>query len=1681
MTDTQDSVLAGGGRTLAGRYELERVLKEGGGVTTALATDRETGAEVVVKIVGASAVSAGARMRLEHEAEVLRRLDSPRLASILEVGVDDDVLFLVMPRVPGLALDRLLAEQRPMPVAEAAAFGAKLFSALAEAHACGIVHRDVKPANVLVGPGPRHDVTLIDFGLARSGWLAQSLRDLPVGTARYVAPEQAGLLHVPVDERADLYSGGAVLFEAVAGRPPFEGATVGEVLRAHASTPAPRLRGLGLDVPAALDEIVQRLLRKDPRDRYQTAAGVVADLEQLRAGLAGGNPDPPVVIGVHDERHTLTEPAFVGRTRELAVLDGEVDAAAAGDGALILVEAESGGGKSRVLDELEHRAAAAGAWVLRGQGLDQAATRPFQMLTSVAEEIVAAAGAEPGIVERIRGSFGQDADDIRAALPALGQLLPDTGSRLGPEQHAPARVSAALSGLFDALGHQGRPAVVLLDDCQWADEPTLHLLGRWVSAAPEAAGRHTTVVAAFRSDEVGPESPLRRTGARRTIVLPPFADADVRGLVESMAGPLPNRAVEVVETLAGGSPFMASAVLRGLVEVGALVREGRGWEIDDAAIADVQSSRRAAAFLTQRLRLLPDPARRLLTIGAVLGKEFDLELAADLAGQSGREAVGAVNEAHRRNIVWFARTGAGCVFVHDKLREALLADVGADELAALHLGAAERLERLEPAPVFELGYHFDAAGAHGRALPYALAAGDEARRRHALDLAERQYRIARRGASETPDPDAVYRAAHGLGEVLLLQGRYADAEAEFLGAREVAHDDARRAEVARQLGEVAFRRGDVAEAGRFLEQALRLMGRHPPRRRAIFFVLLVWEVLVQVGHTVFPRRLGRKDPSTARGRADLAAARAYSRMAYTFWFARGRIPCAWVHLRGMNLVERYPPGPELAQAWSEHAPVMTMIPYHTRAIAYAEKSFAIRERLGDVWGQGQSLSFHGVALYSASRYEECIDKCRRAVRLLQRTGDQWEVNTATWNIAFAQYRLGRLQQAIATAQRVHGSGSAIGDHQAAGIGLGAWAKAAAGDLPADIVAAALARERDDVHTSAEVLSADALRLMAAGDPGAAVARLEEADKLVRASGLRQEYVSPVVAWLTTARRLQIEALGPWHPRQRRRIAREAARTSRRARRTARFYRNNAPHAWREAGYLYALSGRTRRARACFDRALAVAEGQSARYERALTLEARGRVGLAAGWAGAEDDLSEAAAELAAMRGTADTPEPQPTLSLADRFERLLDEGRNIAAALTPDAVHEALRAAAEALLRPQGVRVLDVAAAWDDALASSGGSEDPFVSRSLVERAMRTARPASSAGDLGADAGESMLLAAARSAMAAPVFVRGRPAACLYVTHDEVGGLYGDDDERIAQFLTSIAGAALENAEGFASVQALTRSLEQRVAERTADLATANRELDRSLAELRVAFEREQEVAERLRTLDTLKNEFVAMVAHDLRSPMATISQAAKTLVYSWDALTQSDREHLLDMIVRSTNGLSGLVEDVLQVARIESGQFSYELAEFDLAALVQRTVREIVVGVTNEIVVEAAEDLPPAYGDVERNWQVLMNLLSNAAKFSAEGTPIHVTVAGDGDMLRVSVADRGAGIAAEDMPRLFQKFSRIRAADVRGKVKGTGLGLYICQCIVEAQGGRIWAQSRLGEGSTFSYTVPAAGGAAGR
>ncbi|MDQ3898563.1 MAG: AAA family ATPase, partial [Actinomycetota bacterium] len=1201
-------------RRFGARFRATRVLRAGPTGETLRGIDETDGSEVVIRTVLNPDPAAAAR--LEGELAALARLDATGLVRPVAAGRQGAVLYSVQPYAPGVTLEaRLGLEAEPLRVADALAVGRGVLAALAEAHEHGVVHGDVRPSNIVVRTTPGDTgrfeaATLVDFGVVQLRRVGGTPPESGLRAARYTSPEAAGLVAHEVDARSDLYSAGAVLFECLAGRPVFQGETVGQVLRQHLTDPVPALRSLGILMPRALDEVVQRLLMKEPADRYASARAVLDDLEQIAVALDAGDDDPDVLVGAHDPRRTLTVPSFVGRDHELTAIEAELAQARQGWGGLVLVEGESGGGKTKLLDELAQRTAEHGVWVLRGQAVDQMAQRPLRVLDGVVEAVVDRAEADPSFAGAMRKALDAHLQALVDALPALAGVFHngETGS-LGPEAYGEARSLPALSAFLDALAASGGPVLVALDDCQWADELTLKLIGHWSTHRPDAdGGRQVLLVAAFRSEEVPPGAPLRRLPPSAHVTLSPFTDEDMRRILISMAGPLPDRAVAVVERLSEGNPFMATAVLRGLVETGALVEETEGWGVDPEAMADVQTSRHAAAFLTRRLDLFPPPARRLLSVGALLGKEFDATIAATLAGQSAAEAEAAVDEARRRHVLW--SSGSRCTFVHDKLREALLAQLDELDRRSLHRDAALAIEARSPERVFELAYHFDAAGDARRALPYALAAADGARSQHALEIAERHYRIAARGAAGADDRSR-RQVAEGLGDVLMLRGHYDQAAAQLQTAAELAADVVDRAAIEGKLGELAFKQGDVATASRIVEGAVRLLGRRMPRRDVGFLVSAVFEVVVQALHTLAPRLfLARRNPE--RARAELLAVRLYSRLAYIYWFQRGRFPCLWAHLREMNLAERYPPSAELAQAYSEHAPVMTMVPWFSRGLAYSERSLLIRTDLGDVWGQGQSLHFIGVVHYAASHYQECIDHCRRAAVLLDRTGDCWESNTAKWHIAFSLYRLGDLAAAIEASRAVRRAAVEIGDHQAAGIALGGWTKAAQGDVPAELIEGDLDRVGEDVHTGAEILQAEARRLMAAGRPAEAVAALDRAAGMVAAKGLKQEYVAPIQPWLATALRLQLQDAAPWSPR-RNQILRRARRVTRRARRVARSYPNNRPHALRESALLAAMSGRRRRARRWFEEGLRIAEHQGARQEHAETLLARGLVGVDLGW------------------------------------------------------------------------------------------------------------------------------------------------------------------------------------------------------------------------------------------------------------------------------------------------------------------------------------------------------------------------------------------------------------------------------------------------------------------------------------
>jgi len=270
------------GSLVGGRYELIAILGSGGYAAVYRARDRELRREVALKVLHPDRHTPGALVRLRREVAVARDASSPRLVRIFDIGTAPEGIYLTMEVLGGSLKDRL--REGALPILEAVRTATELLEGLAALHALAIVHRDVKPANVLLTA--TGEVKLADFGLARHldrDETRATLDHALIGTVDYLSPEQA--LGGEADPRSDLYSAGLVMFEMLAGRLPFSAKSDLGALLAHLRTPPPDLRRLRPEVPRWLARVVGRLLAKRPEDRYPTATAALADVRRRRSAL----------------------------------------------------------------------------------------------------------------------------------------------------------------------------------------------------------------------------------------------------------------------------------------------------------------------------------------------------------------------------------------------------------------------------------------------------------------------------------------------------------------------------------------------------------------------------------------------------------------------------------------------------------------------------------------------------------------------------------------------------------------------------------------------------------------------------------------------------------------------------------------------------------------------------------------------------------------------------------------------------------------------------------------------------------------------------------------------------------------------------------------------------------------------------------------------------------------------------------------------------------------------------------------------------------------------------------------------------------------------------------------------------------------------------------------------------
>ena len=722
-----------------GRYEIGDRLGEGARKVVYRGTDSRLGRDVAVALIKTDGLDAHGRARVQREARAMARLgDHPHVVAVLDAGEEDGRPFIVSQLLTGGSLeDRLADIGGAVEVADAVRIGRQVAEGLASAHAQGVVHRDVKPANIWFDAAG--NALLGDFGLAQVADEARlTTEGMIVGTASYLAPEVA--VGRDADARSDLYSFGAVLYELLTGAPALRrGPHRGRVpARQH------RPRRPGFHNPrcrTALDGLVRSLLAKDPDDRPRDAADVVASLTAVAVTPAPVATSP----GAHPRRRsTLDSWAADHSSKQLRAA---LESALSGRAGLVL-----GGRRARRRQDDPRRTAGVGG---QGPGRARSCGAGATRGRSGPRTWPSPSASEP----TSRPSPRTRSARTWAPRPRRSPPWCRRSGRSSPTSPTLPRLdgSAERLRLFEAVvtflrtAARRRPLVLVLDDLHWADEPTLLLLQY---LARNIERDRILVIGTYRDMELDRTHPLsetiavlRRGDLMERVLLRGLLREEVAALIEATGGqPPPETFVDAVYEVSEGNPFFVAEILRNLVESGAIrVEDGRYVGDPESIAANLPEGVREV--VGRRLDRLSEEANALLSVGSAMPGGFDLDICASVAGFDIDRALDLLDEALAAAVLTERTVAPGTYeFNHALIRQALYGELSTPRRVRMHQRIGEAIEakhadRLDP-HLTELAYHFFQAAPGGeaeRARAYARRAGDRAIEAAAYEEAARYF------------------------------------------------------------------------------------------------------------------------------------------------------------------------------------------------------------------------------------------------------------------------------------------------------------------------------------------------------------------------------------------------------------------------------------------------------------------------------------------------------------------------------------------------------------------------------------------------------------------------------------------------------------------------------------------------------------------------------------------------------------------------------------------------------------------------------------------------------------------------------------------------------------------------------------------------------------------------------
>jgi signal transduction histidine kinase len=670
--------------------------------------------------------------RVRHEVAMLERLR----------GVGGVAQLAAAPRYPGSVVladhgeTNLAGMAKPLAAEDLTGLGLGLARAVAEMHCRGVMHRDITPANVVLsGEGVPY---LVDFALASS--FAEIRPEFThhseiAGTLAYLAPEATGRTGRPVDQRADLYALGAVLYELATGAPPFGTGDPLRLIHDHlALVPVPPAEA-NPAVPGPLSQVITHLLEKEPDNRYQTADGLAYDLERVRS-VQARRAAAVFGVGEHDVPVRLLPPSrLAGRDDEVAALEAAFAGALAGQCRGVLVAGAPGVGKTALIEQLRPVVTGGDGWFVAGKfdacRRDLEFDAGYQAFRALGRLLLAEPEDELArLRDQIAAAVGPNAGLLAAVLPEFAALLgarPDAGDPLT----AQVRVQRASAAALRAVASRKRPVVVFLDDLQWAGGTPLGFVDLMLSEQPVEG---LLLAGAYRDGDVDAAHPLMaplsrwrgQAGVRHVRLADLAADEAVTMVAEILRAD-ETAAASLAEAIAPhtrGNPYETVEVLNALRRDGLLTVTAAGWRWDPAVVAAHLGRSEAAGLTAARVTAIPPASRAMVEAMACLGGRAELSLLQAAAGEPADVVDQALAPALDEGLL-VAEPGAlpAVRFRHDRIREVVLGGLEPGRRRAMQLAMARRLAAVPELFAVTAEQYLPAVGAVADAAEQRQVAG----------------------------------------------------------------------------------------------------------------------------------------------------------------------------------------------------------------------------------------------------------------------------------------------------------------------------------------------------------------------------------------------------------------------------------------------------------------------------------------------------------------------------------------------------------------------------------------------------------------------------------------------------------------------------------------------------------------------------------------------------------------------------------------------------------------------------------------------------------------------------------------------------------------------------------------------------------------------------------------------